>query len=179
MQYWNDFYACSGEKTKIHSPVFTLLLKSIVSCKRITIRMFQYKYALLVEDVCAKYKVRQLLQARVIIGRIRKNNIKGLDWLLQVPESICPKHCHLVELHASAAFLNKFEMQGGHFNSKHRPGPPGGKFIGDAAGTGEQVQHIQSLNIVLVNQDVKEALFCKISGRPGFEFSRWADLLAS
>ena len=137
--------------------------------------MFKYENALVIQDICAKDEVRKFWQTRVIEGRICKNKIKGLSWFLQVPESISSDYTHLLHLHASASLLYKFEVHGCHLNGKDRSCSPGGKLIGDAASTREQVQYIHVFDTELVNQDVKETLFCKIGSGPGFEISRWAN----
>jgi len=168
----------SGEKGEVHPSVFTVLYKPRVGRKGIRTRMFKNENTLFIQDICVKNKIRKLWQARVIEGRICKNKIKGLRWFLQVPESICSDYCHLLHLHASAGLLYKFEVHGCHLNGKHRSCSSGGKLIGDAAGTGEQVQYIQIFDTELVNQNVKETLLCKIGSGPGFEISRWANLLA-
>ena len=77
--------------------------------KGVISRMFKYKYALIIQDVSAKYKVWKLRQARVIEGWVCKNEIKGLSWFLQVPESIRPYHAHLVHLQLPADLLYKFK----------------------------------------------------------------------
>ena len=143
------------------------------------VRVFEYKKALFIEDVCTKHELRQLFQSGVIIGWICKNNIKGLDGFPQEPESISSKDPYLVELHVSAGLLDKFEVQGSHFNGKDGACSPGGKLKAYAAGTGEQVQYVHFLNIVLMNQNVKEAFFCKIGSGSGFEISRGTDLFTS
>jgi len=145
----------SGKKTEVHSAVLAKLLKTRMSCKRMTARVFKYKHSLLVQDICTKYKVRQLSQTRVVIGWICKNYIKGLNWFPHVPECIGPKHSKLVQLHGSAGFLNKFKMQGSHFNGSYGACSPGGKFIAYAACTGKKIQYIQFFHAVLVNQNVK------------------------
>jgi len=149
-----------------------------MSRKGIRARVFKYENALFIQDFCAKYEIRKLCQARVIEGWICKYKIKGLSWFLQVPEGICSDYSHLLHLHASAGLLYKFEVHGCHLNGKYRSCSPGGKLIGDAAGTREQVQNIQVFDTELVNQDVKETLLCKIGSWPGFEISRWANLLS-
>ena len=169
----------SGKEGEIHSSVFAMLQKTGVGCKGVRTRVFKYKYALFIQDVCTKYEVGKLSQTGVIKGRVCKNYIEGLSWFLQVLESISPDNGNLLHLQAPACLLNKFEVQGCHLNGKHRSRSPGGKFIGDAACTREKVQYIQVFDIVLVNQDVKEALFCKIGGGPGLEICRWTNLLAS
>ncbi len=105
-----------GEKGKINASVFAVLQKARMGCKGVVSRVFKYKKALFIQDVCAKYKVGKLSQTRVIKGRIRKNNIKGLYGFLQVPESVSPDHTHLLHLQASASLLNEFEVHGRHFN---------------------------------------------------------------
>ncbi len=72
----------SGEKGKIHTPVFAVMLKVGVCRKRIVSRVFEYEKALFIQDVRAKYEVRKFCQALVIKGWICKNNIKRLNWFI-------------------------------------------------------------------------------------------------
>ncbi len=123
----------SGEKGKIHSSVFAVMLKVGMGRKRIGPRVFKYENALFIQDGRAKYEVRKLCQARVIKGWICKNNIKRLNWFLQVPENICPDYTYLVQLYVTAGILYEFIVQWCHLNGKHRSCSPGGKFIGDTA----------------------------------------------
>ena len=123
----------SGEKGKIYSSVFAVLLKVGVGRKRMVSRVFKYEDALSVQEGRAKYEVGKLRQGLVIKGWICKNNIKRLNWFFQVPENICPDYTYLVHLYVSAGIQYEFKMQWSHLNGKHRSCSPGGKFIGDTA----------------------------------------------
>ena len=123
----------SGEKRKIHTPVFAVMLKVGMCRKRIASRVFEYENALFIQDIRAKYEVRKLCQALVIKGWICKNNIKRLNWFIQVPENICSDYTYLVQLYVSAGILYEFKVHWCHLNGKHRLCSPGGKFIGDTA----------------------------------------------
>ena len=172
---WNDTGPASGEYGKMNTPVFTVLEKMGMCCKGITVGVFQYKKPLFVQDIGGQYKVGELSQARVVVGWICKNNIERVGWSLQVFENICPDHSHLFQLHRSAGLLYKSEMGSCHLNSNNRTRSPGSKLIGNTAGAREQIQYIHLFNIVLVDKNIKEVLFCKIGGGPGFEISRWTD----
>ena len=123
----------SGEKGKIYSSVFAVLLKVGVGRKGMVSRVFKYENALFVQEGRAKYEVGKLCQALVIKGWICKNNIKRLNWFFQVPENICPDYTYLVQLYVSAGILYEFKVHWCHLNGKHRLCSPGGKFIGDTA----------------------------------------------
>ena len=113
----------------------------------------------------------------MVVRWVSKNDIEGLNRFLQIPENICPDYAYLINFHGSDGFLDKLIMGGCHFNGNYGSCTPGGKFIGDASSTGEQVQNIHLLNVVLVDKDIKKTLFGEIGGGPGLEICWWMDLL--
>jgi len=98
--------------------------------------------------------------------------------MIKVAEGICPQGCDLFHLKCPAGILDKSEMGLGPFHCYHRTGSPGGEFIGYAAGSGEKVQYLKLLKIIVVGQDIKQAFFGKVGGGSGFELARWANLLS-
>lgn len=131
--------------------------------------MFKDKLAVVVEDFRRKYQIGQFTQPGMIIGGVGENQIKGFDGFSQKLESISPDHGYLIHFHGPAGLLNKFEVRRCHLNCNHRTGPPGSELIGDASGACKKIQYIQLLKIQLMDEDVEQAFFGKISGWPDFK----------
>jgi hypothetical protein len=169
----------SGKKGEINPSVFPVLQKSGMGRKGVVSRMFKNENPLVVQYFRAHYQIWKIRNPRMIVGRVGKNNVKGLDGFMQVSESVCPKYGKLVQLQVSGGLLNEFKMYGCLFDGEYRPHPSGSKFIGNASGPGKEVQHIHFLQIILMDQDVEKTLFCEIGGGPGFKICRRPNLLPS
>jgi len=139
--------------------------------------MFQYEKPFIYQDISTKYKIWELRKTRVIERGVCKNDIEALAWSFQIPESICPDHRYLIHSYSPAGILNKLIMPGCHFQGYYGASSPGGKFIGNTSCSGEQIKYICVLDTELMNQDIKETLFCKIGSGPGFEISWRVNLL--
>jgi len=169
----------SGEKRKIHPPVFTLTDEMRMSSKGVISRVFQDKRTLLIQDLRLKYQVGEFRQCRMIIRGVCENDVKRLDGPSQVFVDIRPDYGDLFHLKSPAGIPYEPEMGRCQFDGCYGSGPPGGKFIGNASRTREQVQYIRFFQGILVDQDIEQAFLRKIGGRPGIEISRCADLLPS
>lgn len=141
--------------------------------------MFQNEYSFCIQDIRSKYQVGKFRQSRMVIRGICKNDVKRLGRPHQVFVCIGPYHGDLFHLEVHAGIPYEFKMGRCHFNGYYGPGTPGGKFVGYAAGTGEQVKYIRLFHAELVNQNIKQALLGKIGGWPGLEICRRTNLLSS
>lgn len=128
--------------------------------------MLQNEYPTGLQEIMIQYHIGELLQPAQIIWRIGKDDIVLRLAGRKIPFDIHVRCPDLVESQLLDCLYDKCKILVVIFHQVDHGTVPGSEFITDASCSREEIQNRTVSNIVPVDDDVKKAFLCQISGWP-------------
>ncbi len=128
--------------------------------------VFDDEQSFRLQPVIGKYQLVDLRNRFELVGRIGKHQVDSGIGLFQVFEDIGPVGADHGELQGFSHVPDEVDARRMLVDRIHTGSTAGGKFKRDVAGSGKKVEYREVFEIYFVVQDIEQALFGKIRGRP-------------